>query len=157
MVKQINFTSTDASQVAGNNNGFIYSPHTVHHTGLPFDIKAGEALIIVPFQPAGNGPWKVCQSVLVNSSFKTFIKRPKVLCIQIQNKWISKSIHVRRFCTLQALLSNQGIGHNYSTITFDDLKDSQTDENDEIDNEEEDNDIVEIKKESTCPCCLKVR
>jgi hypothetical protein len=150
MVRQMCFHATDATQLGGSNQGYVYSPNTLHHTGPSFEIKAGESLVIVPYQPAGKGPWNVFQSALVDSDLKIFTKNPRVFCIKINNKWMTKSIRVNRFCSLDDLLCNQGIEHILSSLSYDDLTEMTDDE------EDEDNDKV-VNKSCACPCCLKLR
>jgi hypothetical protein len=152
MARQIGFTSTEACHVSGTNTGWVYSPNTLEYPGPAFDIKAGESLMIVPNQPAGNGPWKIYRSVLVNSELKTFIKTPKAFCLTIVNKWLTKNVRINNLCRLETLLCNPGIAHFYSSLSFDDLTDMNNEKVDDDDDDDDDDD----KKTDLCPCCSKV-
>jgi hypothetical protein len=156
MSQTLCFIATDVAQIAGNSQGYIFSPHILQYPGPTLDIKAGESLIIVPYQPMGLGPWKLYFSVLVNSELKTKHKSCKAFCIKITNKWITKSIRINRFCSLDALLSSPGLEHVYSYINFDDLNDITGGGDDSDDNDETENDSLPSKV-CECSCCLKSR
>ena len=155
MVRHIGFTATDAIQLSGNNMGYMYAPNTLHYRGPSFDLKAGESLIVVPFQPAGCGPWKVYQSVLKDDVLKTFVKNPKVMCISIKNNWLTKSVRVNRFCGLDSLLCSAGIEHIFQSVSFDDLTEMTDDDEEEDNDDDDDGNASPIP--CMCPCCLKVR
>ena len=154
-IQQIHFTATPAIQLSGNNQNFIYAPSNLHYVGRSFDINAGEQFIIIPYQPADHGPWKIYHSIVVDSELKTFVKNPKIFCIRISNKWMTKSIKLTKNTCLDTLLGNPGIEHSYGTITFDDL--IQINENDDVDDDDDDDDDDSKRSKITCvcPCCLK--
>jgi hypothetical protein len=156
MVRKCPFTATPSIQMSGNNQGYIYSPSTLQYLGPAFDLAAGEELTIVPYQPADQGPWKIYRSLLVDSDLKTMTKKPKVFILIIRNRWLTRSIRVNRYTTLDTILCNQGIEHCYSTLSFDDLLDINISDDEDVDNNDDDDDTT---KKSTahcvCPCCTK--
>jgi hypothetical protein len=145
--------ASEEANVAGNSQGYIYSPHTLHFSGPSMEIKAGESLTIVPIQIMGLGPWKIFTSKLVNSELKTRTKNPKVFCIKITNKWLTKSIKIPRYTSLEALLASPGIEHIYTAITYEDLN-AISDNNDEDDSDIDDNPSPPLSP-CQCACCLK--
>ena len=141
--------------MAGNSQGYIYSPHTLHYQGLALEIKAGETFIILPYQPMGLGPWKIYTTVLVNEELKTRVKNPKVFCIRITNKWLTKIIKLPRYTSLESLLATTGIEHKYTTMTFDDINTINGDDDDDDVND----DCTPPNPPACCECacCLKIR
>jgi hypothetical protein len=160
MVKTHIFTGTAASQISGNNQGFIFSPSTLQNQGPSFDIAAGESVYIIPIQPAGHGPFCIYQSVLKNSNLKTYFKCPRVLILRLCNKWLTKSIKIMHNCSLDVILASSGIEHSYGTISYDEFNELMTkhkyddDDNDDDDDEDDDdNDDKEpIKSTRSCSC-----
>lgn len=137
--------------MAGNSQGYIYSPHLQHSPGPDLEIKAGESFIIVPYQAMGLGPWKLYTSVLVNDELKTRVKKPKVFCIMITNKWITKTIKIPRFTCLESLLATAGIEHMYTALTYDDINAISIDDDDD-----DDDDTPPRLPPCACACCLKL-
>ena len=113
MTRPICFIASEEATVAGNSQGYIFSPHTLHYHGPATEIKAGESLLIVPYQPMNLGPWHLYKSVLVNNELKTRVRNPKIFCIKITNRWLTKTVKIPRFTSLEALLARSGIEHVY--------------------------------------------
>ena len=157
MNRPIYFTASEETTLAGNNQGYIYSPHTLHYPGPAMELKAGETLLIVPTQPLDHGPWKIFSGTLINSEFcpelKTRLKNPKVFCVKITNKWFSKTIKIPRYTSLEALLATSGVQHIYTYLTFHDL--SIMTEDEDSDNDDNNKPVASPSPPCECSCNSK--
>jgi hypothetical protein len=160
MSQLLNFLASTEATIAGNSQGYIYSPHNLHYPGPSMEIKAGESFIIVPYQPLGVGPWTIFPSILINGELKIRKKRKKVLAIHITNRWLTKAIKLPHDTNLETLLATTGLEHYYTTLTLDDLEEINTNTvytDDSVNDEKKTSSdtsypppVITCK----CPCCL---
>jgi hypothetical protein len=156
MSQLLNFLASEEATIAGNSQGYIYSPHNLYYPGPSMEITAGESFIIVPYQPLGVGPWTIFPSIYINGDLKIRKKRKKILAIHITNRWLTKAIKLPHNTNLETLLATTGLEHYYTTLTAEDLNELNTVYTDDSANDKISDDTSHPPPVTTCkcPCCL---